>query len=238
MPDMSAMANLHHGVQGVPMGVQMMPIEMTFPVDPALTSQNADGEADADAEGDADGDADAEEDADGDNDGENNGDADGEESNRPQLTHSTSNACGSTNTAPTSKTRTSSRTQGKSNAGTPSTGGTRPRGRPPKSATQNSNANSTQQQQQVQTQNVNVNVNQNPGAFNQQQQFPQGDFGGGNQNQWSNAAFPNQQPPGQDSAYQRLPVNNRRLRNKRERPSDFLEIGTGDAVAKMPRYWE
>ncbi|KAI6096978.1 DWNN domain-containing protein [Pisolithus croceorrhizus] len=37
------------------------------------------------------------------------------------------------------------------------------------------------------------------------------------------------QPAGQDSAYQRLPLNNRRRNLKRDRPSDFLEV---------PRYWE
>ncbi|KIY49977.1 DWNN-domain-containing protein [Fistulina hepatica ATCC 64428] len=52
-----------------------------------------------------------------------------------------------------------------------------------------------------------------------------------------NAQFPNQQPAGQDSAYQRLPVNNRRRNLKRERPSDFLD-GTGDPEGKAPRYWE
>ncbi|KAJ3721212.1 DWNN domain-containing protein [Lentinula raphanica] len=41
----------------------------------------------------------------------------------------------------------------------------------------------------------------------------------------------------QDSAYQRLPVNNRRRNLKRDRPSDFLEIGNGDD-SKVPRYWE
>lgn len=44
-----------------------------------------------------------------------------------------------------------------------------------------------------------------------------------------------QQPPGPDSAYQRLPVNNRRRNLKRERPSDFLEVGGEE---KVPRYWE
>lgn len=39
-----------------------------------------------------------------------------------------------------------------------------------------------------------------------------------------------------DSAYQRLPVNNRR-RNKRERPSDFFETAGPDGT-KVPRYWE
>ncbi|KAJ8514578.1 hypothetical protein ONZ45_g7889 [Pleurotus djamor] len=57
---------------------------------------------------------------------------------------------------------------------------------------------------------------------------------GGYQN-WNNQ-FQNQQPVAQDSAYQRLPVNNRRRGIKRDRPSDFLEIG-GDE-SKMPRYWE
>jgi protein MPE1 len=42
----------------------------------------------------------------------------------------------------------------------------------------------------------------------------------------------------QDSAYQRLPVNNRRRNLKRERPSDFLEIGGVDGDQKQPRYWE
>ena len=39
-----------------------------------------------------------------------------------------------------------------------------------------------------------------------------------------------------DSAYQRLPVNNRR-RNKRDRPSDFFETAGPDGT-KVPRYWE
>ncbi|KAI0666821.1 DWNN domain-containing protein [Trametes maxima] len=56
--------------------------------------------------------------------------------------------------------------------------------------------------------------------------------------QWANP-FPNQQPAGQDSAYQRLPLNNRRRPLKRERPSDFLEIGgTEQGDAKQARYWE
>lgn len=56
------------------------------------------------------------------------------------------------------------------------------------------------------------------------------------QNPWP-SPFPIQQPPGLESAYQRLPVNNRR-RNKRERPSDFLEVGTSDSQVKMPKFWE
>jgi protein MPE1 len=53
--------------------------------------------------------------------------------------------------------------------------------------------------------------------------------------QWTNS-FANQQPAGHDSAYQRLPLNNRRRNLKRERPSDFLDVsGESD---KMPRYWE
>ncbi|QRW03386.1 mRNA polyadenylation-like protein [Ceratobasidium sp. AG-Ba] len=55
---------------------------------------------------------------------------------------------------------------------------------------------------------------------------------GGGQN-WTNP-FANQQPAGNESAYQRLPVHNRR--KKRDRPSDFVEVG-GDQ-SKMPRYWE
>ncbi|KAH8108327.1 DWNN-domain-containing protein [Phellopilus nigrolimitatus] len=57
------------------------------------------------------------------------------------------------------------------------------------------------------------------------------------QNQWS-TPFPNQQPAGLDSAYQRLPVSSRRRTNKRDRPSDFLEIGGSESQVKMPRYWE
>ncbi|KAK0446750.1 DWNN domain-containing protein [Armillaria borealis] len=53
---------------------------------------------------------------------------------------------------------------------------------------------------------------------------------------WSNP-FVNQQPAGQESAYQRLPVNNRRRNVKRERPSDFLEVG-GESDNKVARYWE
>ncbi|PSR82615.1 hypothetical protein PHLCEN_2v6048 [Hermanssonia centrifuga] len=53
---------------------------------------------------------------------------------------------------------------------------------------------------------------------------------------WTNP-FTNQQPAGQDSAYQRLPLNNRRRNLKRERPSDFLEIA-GNDEQKVPRYWE
>jgi len=49
--------------------------------------------------------------------------------------------------------------------------------------------------------------------------------------------FGGQQPPGQDSAYQRLPVNNRRRNLKRERPSDFFETTNPDGT-KVPRYWE
>ncbi|KAI0741590.1 DWNN domain-containing protein [Daedaleopsis nitida] len=56
--------------------------------------------------------------------------------------------------------------------------------------------------------------------------------------QWTNP-FPNQQPAGQDSAYQRLPLNNRRRALKRDRPSDFLEIaGAQQGDAKSARYWE
>ena len=61
--------------------------------------------------------------------------------------------------------------------------------------------------------------------------------GGMGMGQWTNP-FPNQQPAGQDSAYQRLPLNNRRRPLKRDRPSDFLEIGGAQGDAKTPRYWE
>lgn len=51
---------------------------------------------------------------------------------------------------------------------------------------------------------------------------------------WTNP-FPNQQPAGAESAYQRLPVNNRR-RVHHNRPSDFYEVaGGGGNVAS---YWE
>jgi protein MPE1 len=43
---------------------------------------------------------------------------------------------------------------------------------------------------------------------------------------------------GEESAYQRLPVNNRRRNLKRERPSDFVEIAGADGNAKQARYWE
>lgn len=72
-------------------------------------------------------------------------------------------------------------------------------------------------------------MQQMPQQFQQMPMQPQ-------QQQWSNP-FPNQQPAGQDSAYQRLPLNNRRRPLKRERPSDFLEVA-GDSEAKVPRYWE
>ncbi|KAL5536776.1 MPE1 [Sanghuangporus sanghuang] len=58
------------------------------------------------------------------------------------------------------------------------------------------------------------------------------------QTPWPTAPFPNPQPAGVDSAYQRLPINNRRRNIKRERPSDFLEIGTGEPQVKMPKFWE
>jgi len=49
-----------------------------------------------------------------------------------------------------------------------------------------------------------------------------------------------QQPGNADSAYQRQPVNNRRRNIKRERPSDFLEVGGPDTErdGKVARYWE
>ena len=57
------------------------------------------------------------------------------------------------------------------------------------------------------------------------------------QQQWSNP-YTSQQPVGQDSAYQRLPLNNRRRNLKRERPSDFLEVAGNEPDSKVPRYWE
>ncbi|TFK78541.1 DWNN-domain-containing protein [Polyporus arcularius HHB13444] len=59
----------------------------------------------------------------------------------------------------------------------------------------------------------------------------------GEYRQWTNP-FSNQQPAGQDSAYQRLPLNNRRRPLKRDRPSDFLEIAGAQGDAKAARYWE
>lgn len=49
--------------------------------------------------------------------------------------------------------------------------------------------------------------------------------------------FSGQQGNGQDSAYQRLPVNNRRRNLKRERPSDFFDGNAADG-SKVPRFWE
>ncbi|KIM44717.1 hypothetical protein M413DRAFT_442673 [Hebeloma cylindrosporum] len=46
-----------------------------------------------------------------------------------------------------------------------------------------------------------------------------------------------QQAPAQESAYQRLPVNNRRRNPKRDRPTDFFETEGPDGT-KVPRYWE
>lgn len=49
--------------------------------------------------------------------------------------------------------------------------------------------------------------------------------------------FAGQQANVQDSAYQRLPVNNRKRNLKRDRPSDFFD-GTGTDASKVARYWE
>ena len=63
-------------------------------------------------------------------------------------------------------------------------------------------------------------------------------FGGQMQQQgWTNP-YANQQPGGPESAYQRLPLNNRRRNLKRERPSDFLEVAGSENDAKVARYWE
>ena len=64
----------------------------------------------------------------------------------------------------------------------------------------------------------------------QQQQHQQ-------QQTWTNP-YTSQQPGGAESAYQRLPLNNRRRNLKRERPSDFLEVAGSENDAKVPRYWE
>jgi len=96
-------------------------------------------------------------------------------------------------------------------------------------------ASTLQQQEQQQQQQQQVQQ-----AQMQQQQGHMGNgYGGmqgGGQGQWGNP-YANQAPPGQDSAYQRLPINNRRRNLKRDRPSDFLEVG-GESESKVPRYWE
>jgi protein MPE1 len=80
-----------------------------------------------------------------------------------------------------------------------------------------------QQEQQQQMQDV-AAANMVFGNFSQ---------GGG---AWTNP-YSTQQPPSQDSAYQRLPLNNRRRNLKRDRPSDFVEVGS-EGDSKVPRYWE
>ncbi|KAG8923692.1 hypothetical protein FRC02_010976 [Tulasnella sp. 418] len=62
------------------------------------------------------------------------------------------------------------------------------------------------------------------GFYGQQQQF-QKSFGN---------RIPVHQPGGDESAYQRLPVNNRRKNLKRERPADFVDVG-GD---QKRQFWE
>ncbi|KIL69274.1 hypothetical protein M378DRAFT_70091 [Amanita muscaria Koide BX008] len=83
-----------------------------------------------------------------------------------------------------------------------------------------------QQQQQEQQQQMQEVAAVGMGFGN----FPQ------NGGAWTNP-YSNQQPPSQDSAYQRLPLNNRRRNLKRDRPSDFVEVG-GENESKVPRYWE
>jgi len=93
-------------------------------------------------------------------------------------------------------------------------------------------ANFQQQQQQQAAQNAANNTM----GFNMQGGFQQQQMGQwNNNNQFSNQQ---QQPAGQDSAYQRLPVNNNRRRNlKRDRPTEFFETTAPDGT-KIPRYWE
>jgi protein MPE1 len=77
-------------------------------------------------------------------------------------------------------------------------------------------------------------------TFQQQQQMQQAQANAVNammQQSWANNNYVTQQATGPDSAYQRLPVNNRRRNLKRERPSDFLEVG-GEGDSKNARYWE
>ncbi|KAF9048261.1 DWNN-domain-containing protein [Hymenopellis radicata] len=103
------------------------------------------------------------------------------------------------------------------------------------------------QQTEMQYQQVQIQLEQAQtvsvalSAFQQQQQQMQNMQsasvnGAGGYSNWGAAYMP-QQVAGQDSAYQRLPVNNRRRNVKRERPSDFLEVG-GESENKAARYWE
>lgn len=93
----------------------------------------------------------------------------------------------------------------------------------------------TFQQQQQQQQQAAQNVANNAMGFGMQGGGFQQQMGqwNNNNNQFSNQ----QQPTGQDSAYQRLPVNNRRRNLKRDRPTDFFETTAPDGT-KIPRYWE
>ena len=92
-------------------------------------------------------------------------------------------------------------------------------------------ATSFQQQQQQQQQQQNQNGGGGGMGYNMQGYQQKNDY-----RAWTNP-FSNQQPAGQDSAYQRLPLNNRRRNLKRERPSDFLEVA-GENENKVQRYWE
>ncbi|KAF5336100.1 hypothetical protein D9611_006429 [Ephemerocybe angulata] len=85
-----------------------------------------------------------------------------------------------------------------------------------------------QQQQQQQAQQAQALTNSSMGynGAGYQQQQPS----------WTSQYI--SQQPGPDSAYQRLPVNNRRRNLKRDRPSDFLEVGGDGDGNKVARYWE
>ncbi|TFY66257.1 hypothetical protein EVG20_g4833 [Dentipellis fragilis] len=92
---------------------------------------------------------------------------------------------------------------------------------------------------QMQAAQVQAQVQQVPGPS-------AGVYGGGGQyghghgqqgGMWGGSQFSNQQPASHESAYQRLPLNNRRRNLKRDRPSDFLEIA-GQNDGKVARYWE
>lgn len=63
---------------------------------------------------------------------------------------------------------------------------------------------------------------------------PQGGF----QTQGWSAQYAAQQGQVQDSAYQRLPVNNRRRNLKRDRPSDFVDLAGSEGDSKQARYYE
>jgi protein MPE1 len=84
-------------------------------------------------------------------------------------------------------------------------------------------------------------MNQGFAGQQQQQQLQQQQQQQQQQHQQSLPSSQQQQQPGNaDSPYLRQPVNNRRRNIKRDRPSDFLEVGGPDAERdnKVARFWE